>query len=273
VPPPQTNPAPSGLTQAVTRDLKAMLDGPPDAAKLHNSLRLLAKWRAQILENTFAAREGRVVHSGPFKGMNYDVKATEGAGMARLLGCYEASLIPVFEAIIARAYPQILDVGCAEGYYAVGLARRMPDVQVLAHDTNPKAQDTCRALAALNGVAERVQVGGTIDHSGFDRCKDQKTLVLCDIEGAEAQLLDPHAAPGLQKADILVEVHDCFDAGLSDRIAKRFAATHKVERIGRSVDMSALPDWMEDLSDLDRVLCVWEWRMGPTPWLWMQAHD
>lgn len=272
MPPHASNPPASGLTQAVTRDLKAMLDGPPDAARLNNALRLLAKWRAQVLENTFAAHEGRVVHSGPFAGMNYDVKATEGAGMARLLGCYEASLAPIFEQIITRAYPVIMDIGCAEGYYAVGLARRMTQAQIHAHDTNPKAQETCRTLAQMNGVADRVQVGGTIGHSDFDRCEAQKTLVLCDIEGAEAQLLDPVAAPGLVQADILVEVHDCFDVGLSDRITKRFATTHRIERIGRQTDTSALPDWMENLSDLDRVLAVWEWRMGPTPWLWMQAN-
>lgn len=272
MPPAKPSSAPSPLTQSVTSDLQALLDGPPDVARLEKSLRLLAKWRARLLENTYAAREGRIVRSGPFAGMNYNVTATEGASLARLLGCYETSLGPIFETIIADAYPLVMDIGCAEGYYAVGLARRMPDTKILAHDTTPKAQDTCKALAKLNGVETRVEVGGTLGHADFDRCADQKTLVLCDIEGAEASLLDPVAAPGLRHADILVEVHDCFDAGLSDRITARFAATHNVERIGRSVDMNALPDWMENLSDLDRAIALWEWRMGPTPWLWMRAN-
>ena len=33
---------------------------------------------------------------------------------------------------------------------------------------------------------------------------------------------------------------------------------------------SALPDWMAEMSDLDRLLALWEWRTGPTPWLWME---
>jgi hypothetical protein len=249
------------------------LEGPPDAKNLHDALRLLAKWRAQLLENTMVAHTGRFVHSGPFKGMIYDVKATEGAGLARLLGCYEASLAPIFEDIIARTYPVVMDIGCAEGYYAVGLARRMPDVKVMAHDTNPKAQEACRLLAKSNAVDNRVQVGGTVNHAAFDICIDQKTLVLCDIEGGEAALLDPIAAPGLKLADILVEVHDCFDEGLSDRISERFADTHRIERFGRTVNMEVLPDWMEGLSDLDRILSLWEWRMGPTPWLWLKSND
>jgi hypothetical protein len=33
-----------------------------------------------------------------------------------------------------------------------------------------------------------------------------------------------------------------------------------------------LPEWMEGLSDMDRLLALWEWRTGPTPWLWMQRR-
>ena len=50
----------------------------------------------------------------------------------------------------------------------------------------------------------------------------------------------------------------------------RFKASHHITRIGRQID-ARLPDWMEELSDLDRLIALWEWRSGPTPWLWMQA--
>jgi hypothetical protein len=26
---------------------------------------------------------------------------------------------------------------------------------------------------------------------------------------------------------------------------------------------------MDTLSDFDRLIALWEWRIGPTPWLWM----
>ena len=51
----------------------------------------------------------------------------------------------------------------------------------------------------------------------------------------------------------------------------RFAATHRITQIDRKLDDAALPDWMEELSDLDRLLALWEWRGGPTPWLWLEA--
>ncbi|WP_299477615.1 class I SAM-dependent methyltransferase [Cypionkella sp.] len=257
------------MTISATQTVKRLLDGPPDAARLEQAFRHLAKWRSELISNTLVGRSGTKVTSGPFRGMDYPVRASEGSRAARLLGSYESSLAPVIEEIVTKAYPVIIDVGSAEGYYAVGLARRLPNARVLARDANPKAQVLCAALAAANGVADRVEVGGLMDHADFDLCHAQKTLVVCDIEGAEAELLDPVLAPGLAAADILVEAHDCMRPGLSGVIAERFKATHNIRVIGRRLDDSGLPDWMEGLSDLDRLVALWEWRSGPTPWLWM----
>ena len=200
--------APSPLTLSVHRQLAQLLDAPPSPASLNAALRLLAKWRSILVARTLVpALQGRVGH-GPFAGMHYGVDAAEGSFPARLLGCYEASLAPVIETIIARAYPLVIDVGSAEGYYAVGLARRMPVSTIWARDASDRAQELCRALVAQNDVADRVRIGGLLRHEDLAVCAQQRTALICDIEGAEAELLDPVAAPALARADILVEVHE-----------------------------------------------------------------
>lgn len=264
---------PSPLTENVAMMLRTMIDGPPDAERLNAALRVLGKWRAQLLLNTIVKRDGTHVQSGPFAGMDYPFAASEGAGASRLLGCYEASLATVVETIIARPYRFVIDVGCAEGYYAVGLARRMPQAQILARDANPAALLLCAQLAAANGVSDRITLGGVMQHQDFDICAAQPTLVICDIEGGEAELLDPTRATGLRHADILVETHDCITPGLSALIFNRFAATHDIQRFERDLNPEALPHWTHDYSDLDRLLMLWEWRTGPTPWLWMTRKD
>ncbi len=261
---------PSVFAIATTDTLRQLAAQEPDNAQLTAALRHLAKWRSELIYRTLAVRSGTQVLSGPFQGMNYPLRASEGSGSARLLGVYEASLAPIIELIIQRAYPMIVDIGCAEGYYAIGLARRMPQARIVARDDSPKAQDLCRQLAALNGVETRIEIGGRMEHADFDLCTRQKTLILCDIEGGEADLLDPVAAPGLTQADILVECHDLTRPGLTDLLTTRFQPTHRVTRIDRQIT-ATLPAWMEELSDLDRLLALWEWRGGPTPWLWMQA--
>lgn len=264
---------PSPLTQAAWTGLAELLDGPPSPERLAAALRLLAKWRSQMLANTIRTRDGDVIGSGPFAGMTYDVAASEGGYVPRRLGAYEASLAPVIEEIVASGYDTILDIGCAEGYYAVGLARRMPGARILAHDSDPKARRLCTTLARRNDVEERVIVGGEIDHGGIDAAIGPATLVLCDIEGAEGILLDPAKAPALTRADILVEVHETFRPGLLAILRDRFAPTHDIRRIDRDLAPGTLPDWAESLSDLDRLLMLWEWRAGPTPWLWMKSRQ
>lgn len=262
----------SPLTLAATARLREIIEGEPSVERLTAALRHLAKWRSHLLDQTVETRSGSTVLSGPFKGMAYGVRASEGARAARMLGVYEASLAPIIETIIARAYPVVMDVGAAEGYYAVGLARRMPDARVLARDSDPRARALCAALAQANGVASRVEIGPEVTHADFDLCLRQPTVVICDIEGAEADLLDPVAASGLLQADILVEVHEGMRPGLLATLEARFTPSHKVTRIGRRLEDAALPDWAERLSDLDRLLLLWEWRASPTPWLWLERR-
>ena len=266
-----TQPA-SPLSEAVAETLKTLLATPATQTSLNRALRHLAKWRAELVANTLIERGGGVVLSGPFRGMAYEVRAAEGSRTARLLGAYEASLHPVIEEIIARAPDLVIDIGAAEGYYAVGLARRLPGTRVLARDADSRAQDLCRVLAAANGVADRVEVAGLWTHADFAVCAETRSVVICDIEGAEEALLDPVAAPGLIHADILVECHPGMVPGVTERLAARFGPTHRVRPIGRKLDDSGFPGWMDELSDLDRLIALWEWRSSPTPWLWMEAR-
>ena len=260
----------SNFNKSVQRRVTEMLSGAPTNQNLNMSLRHLAKWRAQVLDTILTERSGDRVLSGPFKGMHYPNRTAEGARNPRLIGCYESCLAPVIEEVIAAGYDRILDIGCAEGYYAVGFALRMPKARILARDTTEKARDACAELAALNGVGDRILVGGEVAPEEFGTLIQGRTMILCDIEGAEGYLLDPDQAPALRGADILVEVHEGMRPGLLSLLKARFAPTHDIRQIERRIDDSALPDWADQLGDLDRLLLVWEWRSTPTPWLWMQ---
>lgn len=265
---------PSALTMAAWTALRGLVDGKaPSRAALNSALRVLGKWRSELVAAEIRERSGGKVMAGPFAGMVYPAQASEGGLAPRLLGVYEASLWPVIEGAAARGYRLVVDVGAAEGYYAVGLARLLPQARVLARDLNPAARALCAAMAAANGVADRVELGGLFTHADFDICTGAGgALVICDIEGAEDELLDPQAAPGLAHADILVEVHEGLKPGLLARLQDRFAPTHRVTRLDRRLAPDALPPFAQGWSDMDRLIALWEWRAAPTPWLWMECR-
>lgn len=263
---------PSQLNKSVQKRVSQQMAGEPTAQRLNMALRHLAMWRANMLENLLVERSGDRVLSGPFQGMVYATRSSEGSRNPRLIGCYEACLTPVIEEIVAGGYRTVVDIGAAEGYYAVGLAMRMPQARIFARDTDQKAHAACARIAAANGVADRVEIGGVVTHEDFANLIQGKTVIICDTEGAEEQLLDPVAAPGLRQVDILVEVHEGMKAGRVDLLHSRFASSHDIQRIERRLDDGGLPEWAEGLGDLDRLLLLWEWRSTPTPWLWMRQR-
>ncbi len=240
---------------------------------LHRALRLLAKWRAETLKGPAMRATGGVVWSGPFAGMAFRQGATEGCFIPKLLGCYESELHEHWLSLRAtRRYAAIVDVGSAEGYYAVGLARLFPEATVVARDTESKSHPMIRQLAIDNGVADRLDIGGLFAHADFAAFADRPTLVLCDIEGAEKELLDPLRAPALGGMDIVVEAHDGMDAAISGTLTLRFEATHDIVVVHERMRDIDLPSGYQPRDSIDRWISVWEFRSSPTPWLVMRAR-
>src|SRR5262245_41340678 len=71
------------------------------------------------------------VQRGPFAGMVYPDHAAVGSTLyPKLLGSYERELHQTVDDIVRLGYDTVVDIGAAEGYYAVGLAMKMPGTQV-----------------------------------------------------------------------------------------------------------------------------------------------
>ena len=244
--------------------------GPDEQLQLNAALRLLAKWRSELIRNELLRRQGTRVLSGPFAGMDFLPRSAEGCHVAKLLGCYEQPLHPFIERAVRSGYEVVLNVGCAEGYYAVGLARRMPVARVHAFDLDPRAREACAGLAEKAGVADRVEVRDEFRTADFADYAGRRVLLLCDIEGAEKALLDPADAPALRGIDLIVECHD----GAAKVLMDRFAPSHDVAAV---VDdglrrLENAPAWFRQLAHLDQLLATWEWRGAATPWLVMRAR-
>ncbi|MCA3420860.1 MAG: hypothetical protein INF34_01265 [Roseomonas sp.] len=262
----------TSLNQTVDTLLRRALakTEPLSRQELEGILHLMGKWRHQMISNTIMARDGLVVQGGPFAAMQLPPYSAEGCRAPKLLGCYEEVLHPHLEKFIARGFDAVLNIGCAEGYYAIGLARRMQNTKIFAHDLNEGAQETCRAMAKLNGVADRITIDGLFSGGDFERFAALDTLVMVDIEGAEEALLDPEAFHALRQMTIVVECHGGPKRGTTETLTSRFQPTHHVTRLDQTYSQPTLSPWMRDLGHMDQLLAIWEWRGEPTPWLVME---
>jgi hypothetical protein len=185
------------------------------------------------INDEYLRRYGLDVRRGPFAGMRYmpGQEHVSGHLITKLVGTYERQIYPWFEEWIASDLDLVIDVGCAEGFYAVGLARTMPNVKVWAYDTYEPARRDCAELARTNGVQDRVTIAGTCTPGTLAAVSEKRVALLSDCEGYEKILLDLDMAPNLRHWSIIVEQHDLNDPTISATIEARFRATHDIEVI------------------------------------------
>ena len=138
-----------------------------------------------------------MVAQGPFRGMRYVSLSFGSAWLPKLLGTYECELSPAVESICQARCDRILDIGAAEGYYAVGMALRNPGAQLVGFELSRAARSVLRKLARCNGVSGRIKLLGrcTPERLRATLAGAARPAVICDCEGAEDELLRPDRVP------------------------------------------------------------------------------
>jgi hypothetical protein len=178
----------------------------------------------------------RVAH-GPFQGMKYPrAQSVNSTLFPKLIGSYERELQPILEKICNNNYTEIVDIGCAEGYYAVGLAMRIPSAKVFAYDIDQKARALCEEMADLNHVRQRIMTGNFCDVDTLRSIPfSGRGFIISDCEGYEKSLFTTEIVPFLAHHDLLIEIHDLVDIEISSLIRERFKQTHVITAV-QSID-------------------------------------
>ena len=221
------------------------------------------------------------VASGPFSGMRYLDQSFASVLEPKLLGIYEQELHQTIEEAVRMEFSKVVDIGAAEGYYAVGLAMRLPRAGVWAFEAEEAGRAMLRQLVEINNVSDRVTIKGrclTSDLAGLIR-GGERILIVCDVEGAEEILLDPEVVPGLRQAHMLVELHAKSVPGIGELLARRFADTHHIQTVLQEVRTAAdypyqsFPVNWFPLVYVEKAVSEfrqpWEDRMS---WLWMKPR-
>jgi hypothetical protein len=226
------------------------------------------------LQRKYLFEFGRVVYSGPFQGLAYIERSCGSSLLPKLLGTYEKELHDLLERAIARNPNLIIDIGSAEGYYAIGMAKRLPTATVLAFDIDPEAQKACRQLAVANNVADRVSVEGKCDPKKLLGKVIPRTLLICDCEGCEYTMFDEISKSTLDAFDLVVELHKKNginpDTWFTSLLAKSHNVTivHAQERTVSDFENAAPTDWDEK----EYLLAVNEFRNDGFVWGYAESR-
>jgi hypothetical protein len=185
-----------------------------------------------IVNKLFGGHPLTILH-GPFAGMKYINSASGSQLLPKLVGSYEEPLHDWMYAILNESnYTSIIDVGCAEGYYAVGLCGSKSSPRVYGFDIDDDALKDAQRLADLNDRSESVYFDKLFSDVSLEKIleadSDGRYLIFMDVEGAEVELLNPETHPNVLKCDILVELHDCFDSTITNLIVDYLSNTHEI---------------------------------------------
>ena len=171
------------------------------------------------------------VQSGPFIGLKYpDLKSFGSVIFPKLLGCYEKELHPIIDKIKKLEVDVVYDIGAAEGYYAIGMAKIFPNAIIKAIDTSDLALKLCSNLIQLNNISN-IQLLNSISTDELKADSAKRLLIISDCEGYELDFflgIDPWV---LKNAVLLIETHDHINYKLSKKLKDHFAATHQIQSI------------------------------------------
>ena len=238
---------------------------------LYGVLRRSSAWYRYLAEQRPLADQlveahGDHVSSGPFSGVRLVPDVFDGCLLPKLIGSYEAELHSTIEDFVRLDFKRVVDVGCASGWYVVGMAHRLPSAELYAFDVDHTALRRCRRNVALNGFDDRVRFGGFCSPEELEQLAGAGTLVIMDIEGGEVELLDPALCPSLVSTHVLVELHDVLRPGCAETISDRFSSTHEVELITSEERSPDDYPAVEVLDPGDRAQAVDEVRGGEMQW-------
>ena len=220
-------------------------------------------------------KHNQQVLGGPFFGLKYPrIKSFGSSIYPKLIGTYEAELAESIKFFSSSNYDKIFVIGCAEGYYCNGLGLISKNSSIYCFDINDDAIKFCREMSKINNLSTKVKsFNEEFTVEKFKIKKEEKILIICDIEGEEELLFSPENIVNFETSDLIIECHDYRSVGLTEKLKLSFSKTHNIENI-RSVDDLYRPIYLEqgnyapkELSYNEQYRLMKEYRKAQMSWL------
>ena len=196
---------------------------------------LPARFKRSVIAPRFLERlsKSHTVVGGPFRGMRYQGEAVCGAAAPKLMGVYESEIAPFLLRWSAIPFEKIIDIGAAEGYYAIGCAMLWPYATVTAFESSEEGRRLLTCNVEMNGLQSRIKIMGHCDQEQLQAAlpTGQTSLVIIDVEGAEGHLLEPARLPSLANAYIIAEIHDFVDQRVGETVWSQLKSSHVIEEV------------------------------------------
>ncbi len=220
-------------------------------------------------------KDDLVCLNGPFSGMYFcEPESRCSTFIPKLLGCYEKELTKVINKSKKKKYTSVVNIGCAEGYYAVGFARLLKNTRIFAFDIDKRSRYLCQKMSKKNNVL--IDIGGFCDRQKLINLPlGLKALIFMDCEGYENVLVDKKLAKQFLNHDFLIESHDLYQTSTTKNLLKAFSSTHEVTIISSVDDIEKAYQYkipqLKGFSLEEKFICLAEDRGCTMKWIYAES--
>jgi hypothetical protein len=231
--------------------------------------------RRELLGERLLNKSENKVLYGYFKGLKLESNLWGARDVASIiLGQYEKEILD-FIMKIPSSFSYFVDIGAADGIYAVGLLKNQKFKRVICFESNLRSQESIKINADNNQVTSQISIFGEakIDFLNTITLETElqlsKTVFLFDIEGGEYDLLTTENLMRMATSFVIVEIHKNVQnyetkyKELIRKVAPFF--DYKIIREGErgSTEFSEISHWPDE----DRNIIFSEGRRYAMEWL------
>lgn len=223
-----------------------------------------AKWRA---ETVYERRErvsaevynlfNGTVKYGPFSGLKLGQNVWWGNvdKASMLLGIYEKEILEFLSSGITSERPYFIDVGAADGYYAVGMLSSGLSKYCYCFEMSEEGRKRISENAELNHVTEQLSIFPEATEQFAEALPEEilnKAIILIDIEGGEFDILNEHSLKALSQSVIIIEIHHWIDGFFNKyqhflAMADRYFDITVIDPLEKKIEtFSELDDFTDD---------------------------
>jgi hypothetical protein len=235
----------------------------------------IAGIRRELLgEKLLKTSDGKILY-GPFKGMKLASTSWSARDVGSIiLGEYERLVV---DAIMEspRSYSTFVDIGAADGIYAVGCSLSHKFSSSYCFESSEASQMSIRKNAVANNVETCITILGTARSDFLSTLTRSysvdlsKTLFLIDIEGGEFDLLTEENLKLMRNSIVIVEIHKDVEGfnskyeTLRRHSSNLFHLSELTSRTNLKNDFKEINSWPDE----DRQIIFSEGRRYQMSWL------
>jgi len=196
-----------------------------------------------------------------------------------LFGQYEREVTDLIYRLSNSSNGVFIDVGAADGIYAVGVLKNKLFERVIAFEQSLKGQRNIADLANQNNVDGQLEVRGAANSQSLLQINSQimeGAVMLIDIEGAEYSLMSPEVIQLLRKTNVIIELHFQPEDKSWEEVeswVKKFEKNFNVDFFTTGPRDTASFDELRFYRDSDRWLICSEGRRCRPMWLHLSPRS